>query len=222
MEKKFKISEKITEIIKSSALDCIQHTRDDKTLNEKCIRFSNSLENEISYFPGITSSELIYIDRQQIKANFHEFIKPDNHILLGDNEKYYYYRNNSEDIDIRYLKENSRLMCELDINSMEAHIFFEGKHDLNDSFGKYFSVYQDIHDISKFGENILENKFPSLEDILSCEKTAYKIKYNMNDTYFYSKNNDNKLRTMVKYDDKDEWTPKQFIVHEDELYEIDN
>ena len=41
-----------TEIIKTSALDCIPHTRDDKTLNEKCIRFSNSLENEISYFPG--------------------------------------------------------------------------------------------------------------------------------------------------------------------------
>ena len=221
MENKFKISEKITEIIKTSALDCIPHTRDDKTLNEKCIRFSNSLEQEISYFPGITSSELIYIDRQQIKANFHEFIKPDNHILLGDNNKYYYYRNNSEDIDIRYLKENSRLMCELDSDKMEAYVFFEGKHDLTDEFGKYFSVYQDIYDISKYGENILDKNFPSLDDILSCEKTAHKIKYNMNDTYFYSQNEKDKIRSMVKYDEKDDWIPKNFIVYEDELYEID-
>ena len=222
MENKFKISEKITEIIKTSALDCIPHTRDDKNINEKCIRFSNSLENEISYFPGITSSELIYIDRQQIKATFHEFIKPDNHILLGDNEKYYYYRNNTEEIDIRYLKENSRIMCELDSNSMETHVFFEGKHELTDEFGKYFSIYQDIYDISKYGENILDKKFPSLDDILSCDKIAHKIKYNMNDTFFYSENVENKIRTMIKYDEKDEWTPKQFLVYEDELYEIDD
>ena len=222
MENKFKISEKITELIKTSALDCIPHSRDDKTLNEQCIRFSNSLENELSYFPGITSSELIYIDRQQIKANFHEFIKPNNHILLGENDQYYYYRNNTEDIDVRYLKENSRLMCELDQDSMEAHVFFEGKHTITDELGKYFSVYQDIYDISKYGDNILEKVFPSLDDILSCEQIAHKIKYNMNDTYFYSENKENRIRTMIKYDEKLEWTPKQFIVHEDQLYELDN
>ena len=222
MENKFKISEKITEIIKTSALDCIPHTRDDRSLNEKCIRFSNSLENEISYFPGITSSELIYIDRQQIKATFHEFIKPDNHILLGDNDKYYYYRNITDDIDIRYLKENSRLMCELDSDKMEAHVFFEGKHELTDELGKYFSVYQDIYDISKYGDHILDKNFPSLDDILSCDKIAHKIKYNMNDTFFYSENVEKKIRTMIKYDEKEEWTAKQFIVYEDELYEFDN
>jgi len=222
MEKKYTISEKITDIIKTSALDCIPHTRDDKILNEKCIRFSNSLENEISYFPGITSSELIYIDRQQIKANFHEFIKPNNHILLGDNERYYYYRNTSEDIDIRYLKENSRLICELDTDSMECHVFFEGKHELTEELGKYFSVYQDIYDISKYGETILAKKFPSFDDIISCDKIAHKIKYNMNDTYFYSETVNDKIRTMIKYDEKDEWSPKQLIVYEDELYELDN
>ena len=221
MENKFKISEKITEIIKTSALDCIPHTRDDKTLNEKCIRFSNSLEHEISYFPGITSSELIYIDRQQIKANFHEFIQPDNHILLANNNQYYYYRNNTEDIDVRYLKENSRIMCELDTDSMEAHVFFEGKHNLSDELGKYFSVYQDIYDVSKYGEKLLEKKFPSYEDILSCELLAHKIKYNMNDTYFYSRNEEEKIRTMVRYNEKDEWTPQTFIVHEDEIYELE-
>jgi|TARA_B110000208_G_C11799504_1_gene441243 hypothetical protein len=219
MEKKFKISEKITDIVKTSALDCIPHTRDDKTLNAKCVRFSNSLKHEISYFPGITSSELIYVDRQQIKANFRSFIKPDNHILLGDDNKYYYYRNNSEDMDIRYLKENSRLMCELDVNSMEAHVFFEGKHGLTEEFGKYFSVYQDIYDVSKYGDTILDEKLPSYKDIIASDLLAHKIKYNMNETYFYSLNSENKLRTMVRYEDKDEWTSKTFIVHEDELYE---
>ena len=126
----------------------------------------------------------------------------------------------NEDIDIRYLKENSRLMCELDSDKMEAHVFFEGKHELTDELGKYFSVYQDIYDISKYGDHILDKKFPSLDNIVSCDKIAQKIKYNMNDTFFYSENIENKIRKMVKYDEKDEWTPKHFIVYDDELYEI--
>ena len=41
----------------------------------------------------------------------------------------------------------------------------------------------------------------------------------MNDTYFYSKNEEDKIRTMIKYDEIDDWDPKHFIVYEDELYE---
>ena len=44
----------------------------------------------------------------------------------------------------------------------------------------------------------------------------------MNDTYFYSQNEEDKIRTMIKYDEIDDWVPKQFIVYEDEIYEIDN
>ena len=43
----------------------------------------------------------------------------------------------------------------------------------------------------------------------------------MNDTYFYSQNKEDKIRTMIKYDEIDDWTPTNFIVYEDELYEID-
>ena len=43
MEKKHQISLKITDIIKESSVDCIQNTRDDIQLNEKCLRFSEKV-----------------------------------------------------------------------------------------------------------------------------------------------------------------------------------
>ena len=54
MERKYKVSLEINSIIKESSLDCIQHTRDDPELNDKCIRFSDKLSGEIAYFPGIS------------------------------------------------------------------------------------------------------------------------------------------------------------------------
>ena len=53
MERKYRVSLEINSVIKESSLDCIQHTRDDPELNDKCIRFSDKLSGEIAYFPGI-------------------------------------------------------------------------------------------------------------------------------------------------------------------------
>lgn len=36
-----------------SSLDCIPHTRDDPELNDRCLRFSEALQKEIAYFPGM-------------------------------------------------------------------------------------------------------------------------------------------------------------------------
>ena len=60
MEKKYKVSQNIIDIIKESSLDCIQHTRDDPSINEKCIRFSNllSMKSPIS---------LVYLPKNYLK-----------------------------------------------------------------------------------------------------------------------------------------------------------
>ena len=55
MERKYRVSLEINSVIKESSLDCIQHTRDDPELNDKCIRFSDKLSGEIAYFPGISA-----------------------------------------------------------------------------------------------------------------------------------------------------------------------
>ena len=48
MERKNNISNKIKNIIKESSVDCIQTTRDDIQLNEKCLRFSSKVADEES------------------------------------------------------------------------------------------------------------------------------------------------------------------------------
>ena len=58
MEAKYKISLEINSVIKESSLDCIEHTRDDPELNDRCIRFSDKLSGEIAYFPGIDAKIL--------------------------------------------------------------------------------------------------------------------------------------------------------------------
>ena len=71
MEKKYNMSLEINSVIKESSLDCIQHTRDDPELNDKCIRFSDRLINEISYFPGIGCKLLELIDTKQLEAKLY-------------------------------------------------------------------------------------------------------------------------------------------------------
>ena len=53
MEKKNKISLLITDIIKESSVDCIQNSRDDFALNQRCLRFSEKLQDESSIFSGV-------------------------------------------------------------------------------------------------------------------------------------------------------------------------
>ena len=47
MERKHKISNKITDIIKESSVDCIQNTKDNFALNQRCLRFSEILFIEL-------------------------------------------------------------------------------------------------------------------------------------------------------------------------------
>ena len=132
-------------------------------MNEKCIRFSNSLLSEIAYFPGIDSTELYTIDRKQVVANFHQFISPDIHVVAKSEDNYLYFRNKNKDIDIRYLKENSELLCEIDLNHYNASVFVkDGDHVLKERLGKYFSVYQDNYNIVNFYKDISKSFLVSI------------------------------------------------------------
>ena len=96
MERKYKVSKEINNVIKESSLDCIQHTRDDPELNDKCIRFSDKLKNEIAYFPGISSHVLEITDSIQLKAKYLYHIKPDIYVISAADTKehsiYIYYQ----------------------------------------------------------------------------------------------------------------------------------
>ena len=58
MEKKYNITEKLNNIIKESSVDCIQNSRDDVQLNNKCLRFSEKLKNRLSTTPTSLKDEL--------------------------------------------------------------------------------------------------------------------------------------------------------------------
>ena len=70
MERKYNINEKLNDIIKESSVDCIKHTTDDPILNSKCIQFSDKLQAESAYFPGLDTDEINKIDNIQLKSTF--------------------------------------------------------------------------------------------------------------------------------------------------------
>jgi hypothetical protein len=211
MERKFKVSQNIINIIKESSLDCIQHTRDDPQLNERCIRFSNQLIHEIAYFPGISASELFEIDRKQLKAAFQIFVKPNHYVISGGENEYIYYEVDSKKeeggIDVRYIRENATKVCSVSLDEMNIYVYVEKEHSLNESLGKHFSVYQDIFSLDTYHESILDKKFPSVETILKEERIGYKIKYNVNEMMFYSPHKEHSLRRLYRFD---EYLEKQF------------
>ena len=201
MENKYKVSENMIQIIKESSLDCIQHTRDDPEINERCIRFSNMLMNEIAYFPGISADELFQIDIKQLKASFLLFMKPDTYVVgTGDNQ-YIYYQSEKSDMDIRYLRENAKKLCSMSLDEGNIYVFADKDHDLNEDLGKHFSVYQDMYSLNKYIDSIDEKKFPSFKSILSDEKIGYKIKFNLNEMMFFSPKEDNTLLRLYRFDE---------------------
>jgi len=201
MERKYKVSLEISMIIKESSLDCIQHTRDDPELNDKCIRFSDKLSGEIAYFPGISAKVLENIDIIQLKAKYLYHIKPNVYVISASNDEgnnifiYYEYspgekekEKDREETDIRYIRENGRRLCDVYCDTMMILNYVNKDHPYNKRLGKEFSVYQEIY---KIQDNIIDeyislDKFPSLDKLLLKDSLqGYKLKYNINDTFYY-------------------------------------
>ena len=197
MERKYRVSLEITSVIKESSLDCIKHTRDDPELNDKCIRFSDKLSGEIAYFPGISAKVLENIDIIQLKAKYLYHIKPNVYVISASNDKgnnlfiYYEFSHSSKeenDVDIRYIREKGRRLCDIYIDTMMILNYVDKDHPYNKKLGKEFSVYQEIYNIKDniIDEYISLDKFPSLDKLLIKDSLqGYKLKYNVNDTFYY-------------------------------------
>ena len=200
--------DEISSIIKESSLDCIQHTRDDPELNDKCIRFSDKLSGEIAYFPGISAKVLENIDIIQLKAKYLYHIKPNVYVISASNDQgnnlYIYYeyakggsgeegpdeegKGKETDVDIRYIREKGRRLCDVYIDTMMVLNYVGKDHPYNKRLGKEFSVYQEIYtlDDNIIDEYISVDKFPPLDKVLVKDSLkGYKLKYNINDTFYY-------------------------------------
>ena len=195
MQRKYLISLEINSVIKESSLDCIQHTRDDPILNDKCIRFSDKLNNEIAYFPGIGSRLLELVDAKQLEANLIYHIKPNIYVIYGyDKTKrifiyYQYDKEKDEEIDIRYIRDNGTILGEIYENEKIILKYVSQNHPHNEKLGKEFSVYQEMYslydDLDDL-DDLDETQFPSLDRLTSKDNLeGYKLKYNINDTYYF-------------------------------------
>ena len=194
MEKKYNISAKIIDVIKESSVDCIQHTRDDIQLNEKCLRFSSKLSEEESHFPGITSSELNQIDQKQFQSNFLFFIEPDIYVIKArKNEKdiyvYYQVEEVGESVDVRYIRENGIRVSDYEPEKQLLYVYEKKNHSLNKKLGSMLSIFQSIYTIPEYilTKKIRNSIFPPMDDIVKEEHLeGYIIKYNVNERLFYS------------------------------------
>ena len=81
MERKYRISQTISDIIKESSVDCLQTTRDDVNIHHNCLQFDKKLQDETSYFPGMTADKLSMVDKKQLEAKFSYFMKPNIYIV---------------------------------------------------------------------------------------------------------------------------------------------
>ena len=132
MEKKYKISQTIFDIIKESSIDCLKNTRDDINIHQSCLQFDKKLEDEVAYYPGMSSDKLNMVDHKQLEAKFSYFIEPNIYIVsaLQDNRDIFiYYRLNNTDgkeQDIRYIRENGKIIGTLDLDLKYFLNHFDG------------------------------------------------------------------------------------------------
>ena len=229
MERKYNINEKLNDIIKESSVDCIKHTTDDPILNNKCVQFSEKLQNEMAYFPGIDSDELNKIDNKQLISTFSYFIKPDTIVVSSTTSKeqiYSYYKINPryKDEDARYIKENGDLLCDFYSFQNKFFVYENSKYHLNSKITNKFSVVQSIYNLPPedeiYNEQISKWEFPRLDKIkLDKYLVGYKIKYNINDKLFFMPLNNHDLDIYKLYDYKT-YLDNKYSLTENEKYII--
>ena len=207
MEKKNKISSLITEIIKESSVDCIQNTKDNFDLNQRCLRFSDLLQDEETIFPGVNAETLNLIDTKQLKTKFLKKIQNNLYVVsaIQDNEGikrelYIYYEiETRKDPDIRYIRENGKRVCDVDLLQRKIYFYENKKHEMNKLLGPKFSIYQTIYNISpELFESITKDeelKFPKIDNLSDIDYIlGYSIRYNVNERLFFKYYSDKIMR----------------------------
>ena len=165
-------------VIKESSIDCIPHSKGDIHLNDRCMRFSKKILNEDSHFIGLSSNKLNELDTTQLKSKFYKHIKPNIHIVSSDDNILIYYQLDISEIDIRYIRENGKRICDYHIDNQ--YIYYYDNKDL-ESLGKLFSLYQRIYKVPPQ----FEGKYPSLEEIKKMDEYGLLIKNNLESNYLF-------------------------------------
>jgi hypothetical protein len=130
----------------------------------------------------------------QLKSKIYH-VKPDFYIVTATDKQsqkniYIYYQTDTEetDIDIRYLRENAKRICDININEKIIYLYTSSKHEYNSKLGKEFSVYQEIYSLSDhiYDNFIQEDSFVHIDQLTDKNLLhGYKLKDNVFSTYYF-------------------------------------
>ena len=239
MSTKYKVSLEMNAVIRESSLDCIQHTRDDPELNDRCLRFSSKLQHEIAYFPGMGYRVLENTDIVQLRSKTLYHIKPNIYVVsMNDPETtdnlFVYYRYNGKkekdtEMDIRYLRDNASRLCDVNVRSGYVYQYVSDKHELNERLGKEFSVYQEIFHLDPrvVDTHISQEKFPKLELLVKPSAIdGYRIKSNVKGTHYYLNHDNSDKRSIMRVKRYTDYVENSYsedgirtlVVYDGELY----
>ena len=233
MERKYRISQTISDIIKESSVDCLQTTRDDINIHHNCLQFDKKLQDETSYFPGMTADKLSMVDKKQLEAKFSYFMKPNIYIVSALQEGrdiYVYYRLNNTDgkeQDIRYIRDNGKIIGILDLDLKYFFLYKGEGHELDEKMGTRLSVYQEVFFIDDdIVQEANENEiFPKVSEITK-DLFGYKIKYNITERfYFYPIIQDKPIMRIYDYDNVESnnfntTNMSPIVIHNKKLYQV--
>ena len=235
MEKKYNISTVVSDIIKEASVDCLQNTRDNINIHQSCIQFDKKLQDENAYYPGITADKLNMIDTKQLQSTFSYFMKPNIYIVSALQDKrdiFIYYRLNNtdgEEADIRYIKDNGKIIGTLDLDFKFFFLYKGEGHELDEKMGTRLSVYQEVFFIDDdIVQEANENEiFPKVSEITK-DLFGYKIKYNITERfYFYPIIQDKPIMRIYDYDNVESnnfntTNMSPIVIHNKKLYQVED
>ena len=208
MNKKFVISNKVSDLIKEASVDCLQNTRDDYNIHQSCVQFDEKIRDENAFFPGMDSDELYLTDQKQLLTKqATSFIEPDIYIVsaMRDNvEVSIYYKLhdlNMKNPDIRYIQDYGKQIGILD-REKEVYMKIIKDHSLDEILGSRLSVFQELYRLdSSIMDDINDwNTFPELSKIITDENLlGYIIKFNVSESLYFKFNDEKPIVRLYEY-----------------------
>ena len=107
--------------------------------------------------------------------------------------------NANDNVDVRYIRENGKRVCDVDLLQRKIYFYENKKHEMNKLLGPKFSIYQTIYNIGpELFESITKDeelKFPKIDDLSDIDYIlGYSIRYNVNERLFFKYYSDKIMR----------------------------
>ena len=133
-----------------------------------------NLTNE--HFNQLANDELLtFVDRNSLtEGDTFEFTSIEGNTYELDNDK-------GKDLDIRYVRENGKRLCDIDVDYGKIFVYEDKKHEMNKTLGAKFSIFQTLYtikpelyeELNKDYENPEDINLPEINDLTDEDNNAW-------------------------------------------------